>query len=72
MQKNYNKLFNIFQSSCNIFLCRAANSMVEYSAFNRIVLGSSPRQPIIVYKEIYKEIVSFSVYKVFKKNYIIL
>ena len=26
-------------------MCRVANSMVEYSAFNRIVLGSSPRQP---------------------------
>lgn len=26
-------------------LSRVANSMVEYSAFNRIVLGSSPRQP---------------------------
>ena len=24
---------------------RVANSMVEYSAFNRLVLGSSPRQP---------------------------
>ena len=26
---------------------RVANSMVEYSAFNRIVLGSSPRQPTL-------------------------
>ena len=28
-----------------IILMWAANSMVEYSAFNRLVLGSSPRQP---------------------------
>ena len=31
---------------------RVTNSMVEYSAFNRIVLGSSPRWPNIIF--IYK------------------
>ena len=29
------------------FLLRVANSMVEYSAFNRFVPGSSPGQPNI-------------------------
>lgn len=44
-----------------IILVWAANSMVEYSAFNRAVLGSSPRQPIhaFSFKPINREFLFF-------------
>ena len=41
----YHRLSTIGLASQDLFHRRVANSMVEYSAFNRLVPGSSPGQP---------------------------
>ena len=40
------KVTNLDVTSINLIGQRVANSTVEYSAFNRLVLGSNPRRPI--------------------------
>lgn len=40
------KVTNLDVISINLIGQRVANSTVEYSAFNRLVLGSNPRRPI--------------------------